>query len=161
MKALEKWRLSKELADSMEGDLTLEELTEALFMHMNPSSSPGIDGFMVAYLRVFWNSLKYVVRDTLNSIQTEGLSQTLRTAIIKLLRKGDKNPLDIGNYRLISLLSIFYKLASCCITRRIKPAVESLIGIQQKAYVDSNNIGSCILNILNLMENMNKKSFQA
>ena len=156
-KALEKRKLSKELADSMEGDLTLNELTEALFKHMNPLSSPGIDGFTVAYLRVFWNSMKYVVRDTLNSIQTEGLSQTLRSAIIKLLRKGDKNPLEIGNYRPISLLSIFYKLASCCITRRIKPAVESLIGMQQKAYIESNNIGSCILNILNLMENVNKR----
>ena len=51
----------------------------------------------------------------------------------------------------------FYKLASCCITRRIKEAVESLIGMQQKAYVDTNNIGSCILNILNLMDNANKK----
>ena len=61
LKALEKQRLSKELAESMEGDLTLEELNEALFLHMNPSSSPGIDGFTVAYLRVFWNSLKYVV----------------------------------------------------------------------------------------------------
>ena len=121
-KALEERKLSRELADSMEGDLTLDELTEALFIHMNPSSSPGIDGFTVAYLRVFWNSMKYVVRDTLNNIQTEELSQTLRPTIIKLLRKGDKNPHEIGNYHPISLLSIFYKLASCCITRRIKPA---------------------------------------
>ena len=36
-----------------------------------------IDGFTVAYLRVFWNSMKYVVKDTLNSIQTDRLSQTL------------------------------------------------------------------------------------
>ena len=158
--ALEKRRLSKEHAESMEGDLTLDELTEALFKHMNPLSSPGIDGFTVAYLKVFWNSMKYVVKDMLNSIQTDRLSQTLRSAIVKLLRKGDKNPLEISSYRPISLLSIFYKLASCCITRRIKLVVESLIGMQQKAYIESNNIGSCILNILNLMENMNKKNFE-
>ena len=105
--------------------------------------------------------MKYVVKDTLNNIQTEGLSQTLGSAIIKLLRKGDKNPLEVGNYRPISLLSIFYKLASCCITRRIKPAVESLIGMQQKAYIESNNIGSCILNILNLMKDVNKKKLSS
>merc|ERR1712059_46935 len=75
--------------------------------------------------------------------------------------KGDQNPLEIGNYHPISLLLIFYKLASCCITRRIKPAVESLIGMHQKAYVDSNNIGSCILNILNLMENVNKRKLSS
>ena len=33
-KALEARKLSKELADSMEGDLTLDELNEALFIHM-------------------------------------------------------------------------------------------------------------------------------
>ena len=111
-KALQDRKLSRELAESMEGDLTLDELTTCLFKHMNPSSSPGIDGFTVAYLRVFWNSMKFVVKDTLNDIQTEGLSQTLRSAIIKLLQKGDKNPLEISNYHPISLLSIFYKLAS-------------------------------------------------
>ena len=31
----------------MEGDLTLAELEEALFFHMNGSSSPGLDGFTV------------------------------------------------------------------------------------------------------------------
>ena len=85
-KALEDRKLPRELAESMEGDLTLDELTLSLFQHMNLSSSPGIDRFTVAYLRVFWNSMKYVVKDTLNNIQTEGLSQTLTSTIIKLER---------------------------------------------------------------------------
>ena len=94
---------------------------------MNGCSSPGMDGFMVNYLRAFWPDLKFITLTALNAIQEEGLSQTLRGAILKLLRKGEKDPLEIGNYRPISLLSIFYKLASCCITQRIKPAMEILI----------------------------------
>merc|ERR1712055_514095 len=105
----------------------------------------------VNYLRKYWHILKYVMKDALSAIQTDGLTQTLRNAILKLLRKGQKKPLEIGNYRPISLLSIFYKLASCCITRQIKPAVESIIGQQQKAYVDKNNIGSYIFNLLNIL----------
>ena len=73
-----------------------------------------------------------------------------------MLRKGEKDPMLSGNYRPISLLSIFYKLASCCITQRIKPAVEHIVGQQQKAYVASNNIGSCILNPINMMDHVNK-----
>ena len=145
----------------MEGDLTMDELHEALFYHMNGSSSPGMDGFTVNYLRAFWSDLKFITLEALNAIQKEGLSQTLRGAILKLLRKGEKDPLEIGNYRPISLLSIFYKLASCCITQRIKPAMEILIGKQQKAYIDKNNIGSCILNLLNLMKHVNKKKIPA
>ena len=154
-------KLTKEQAEAMEGDLTLQEMEDALFNHMNGNSSPGIDGFTVNYLRVFWPSMKYVIRDSLNSIQTDGLSQTLRTAILKLLRKGDKDPLEICNYRPISLLSIFYKLASCCITRRIKPAMESIIGMQQKAYITKNNIGSCLINVLNAMSHVNKNKIPA
>ena len=40
---------------------------------------------------------------------------------------------------------------------RIKPVVELLIGKQQKAYITSNNIGSCILNLVNMMNHVNKK----
>ena len=61
-KALEDRKLSKEQAESMEGDSTIDELINSLFNHMNPSSSPGIYGFTVAYLRVFWNIMKYVVK---------------------------------------------------------------------------------------------------
>ena len=158
---LESKKISKDMADSMEGDLTMDELDDSLHNHMNGSSSPGIDGFTVNYLRKFWPLLKYLTKDALNATQVDGLTQTLKSAILKLLRKGEKDPLDIGNYRPISLLSIFYKLASCCITRRIKPAVESIIGKQQKAYIDKNNIGSCLINLLNMMEHVNKRQIPA
>jgi hypothetical protein len=76
----------------------------------------------------------------------------LRLAIIKLLRKGQKDPTLPGNYRPISLLSIFYKLASACITNRMKPAVKHIIGKKRKAYTPEKNIGRCILNIINLLD---------
>ena len=88
--ALNNKRIPKEMSDSMEGDLTHKELEEALFLHMNGASSPGIDGFTVNYLRKYWHILKYVTKDALNAIQTDGLTQTLRSAILKLLRKGEK-----------------------------------------------------------------------
>ena len=36
-----------------------KELEDALFTHMNGSSSPGPDGFTVNWLRVFWPDLKH------------------------------------------------------------------------------------------------------
>ena len=72
-----------------------------------------------------------------------------------------KNPLLPGNYRPISLLSIFYKLASATITRRIKPVLSRLIGIEQKAYLSENNIGSVIINIINMIDFCNKKQKEA
>ena len=84
------------------------------------------------------------------------LTSTLRTAVVKLLRKGLKDPTLTGNYRPISLLRIFYKLASCVITQRLNPAVKLIVGKQQKAYINKNNIGSCIVNLLNMMNHVKK-----
>ena len=51
---------------------------------------------------------------------------------------------------------MYYKLASCAITQRNKPEVESIVGKQQKAYINKNNIGSCIVNQVNIMHHVNK-----
>ena len=150
-------RITPDTAQSMEGLLTIDELTDSLFNHMKGGSSPGIDGFTVNHLRTFWHELKHITKDALNCSFGSQLTQSLRKAVIKLLRKGTKDPTLTGNYRPISLLSIFYKLASCCITQRIKPAVESIIGRQQKAYIKSNNIGSVILNLINMMKHVSLK----
>ena len=48
-----KRKIPQELSESMEGDLTMDEVQEALFKHMNGSSSPGMDGFTVNCLRAF------------------------------------------------------------------------------------------------------------
>ena len=55
----------------MEGLLTTSELTHALFKVMKDDSSPGIDGFTVNYLRVFWTDIKTIVKNVLKSTFTE------------------------------------------------------------------------------------------
>ena len=99
-----KKRLTPHMANSMEGLLTEEELEFALFFKMKGSSSPGLDGFTVNHLRVFWYDLKGVIKDGLNCMFRDKLTSTLRTAVFKLLRKGLKDPTLTGNYMPISLL---------------------------------------------------------
>ena len=97
----------------MEGEITLTDLNHALFKKMKASRAPGIDGFTVNWLRKFWDSLKLVTFNAINELDRDrSLTYPLRTGIIRLLRKGQKDPILTGNYRSISLLSIHYKLAS-------------------------------------------------
>ena len=152
LQELKRRQITKQLSNSMEGMLTTKELTRCLFKVMKGASSLGCDGFTVNHLRVFWDDLQHLTTDALNASFGNTLTSTLRKAVIKLLRKGTKDPTLPGNYRPISLLSVFYKLASCAITQRIKPAVKSIIGRQQKAYLQHNNVGSCIINLINLIK---------
>ena len=54
------------MANAMEGLLADDELTYCLFNKMKGSSSPGIDGFTVNHLRVFWQDLNYITKEALN-----------------------------------------------------------------------------------------------
>ena len=125
---------------------------------MKGNSAPGIDGFTVNFICEFWTPLGALFTNAVNTSKAKGiLTITLRTAIFKLLRKGEKDPTLASNFRPISLLSVIYKLASCVITNRIKKVIPQIIGKQQKAYVPNDNIGSVLLNLLSNMKNYNDK----
>ena len=122
--------LSDAERDKAEEEITLEEMEYSLFKKMEGSSVPGIDGFTVNWLRKFWSSLKFITLNAINECYVDGsLTSNLRTDIIRQLRKGQKNPTLTGNYSPICLLSIHYKLASCCITQCLRPLVSKVIGL--------------------------------
>ena len=92
----------------MEGKMTLQEMTKALNDDMKGTSAPGVDGFTVNFIRKFWDSLGALVCNRVIKCKSKNkLTATLRTAIFKLLRKGDEDPTLAGNFRPISLLSAF------------------------------------------------------
>ena len=140
------------------GEITSAELRACLFNKMKGNSAPGIDGFTVSWLRVFWEDMEALTTKAINDCYTKGeLTETMNTAVIKLLRKGAKDPTYSNSYRPISLLSIHYKLASCAITQRLKPLMKTLIGRQQKAYITNNVIGSCLINLISAIRHVSIK----
>ena len=158
LNSLQSKKLTEIQKQALEGKLSKMELETQLMKHMKNSSAPGIDGFTVAWVKEFWGDLSDICVQAVNdSFDAESLSTLLKTAIMKILRKGEKDPLEAGNYRPISLLSVFYKMASGAITRRLQTVIENVIGIQQKAYSKERNIGSVMINLLNLMDDVNKK----
>ena len=57
LEELHRRRLSDEKRDALEGPITKDELTNQLKHQMKPNSSPGLDGFTVAWVRHFWDDL--------------------------------------------------------------------------------------------------------
>ena len=55
-KELAKRQLTNETRDSLEGEISLQELTKALNEDMNGTSAPGVDGFTVNFIRNFWTT---------------------------------------------------------------------------------------------------------
>ena len=109
-------KLTRQDALSMEGMLTLKEMKESLFIHMKGSSSPGVDGFTVNNLRAIWSEMEHLTRDALNDSFGNELNNSLRLAIIKLLRKGTRSKV----LPLFHLESILYPM---CIVHYFKQSL--------------------------------------
>ena len=56
----------------MEGNLQDAELNKSLMEDMKPNSAPGIDGFTVKFIRVFWDSVRLLLREAVNSMKIIG-----------------------------------------------------------------------------------------
>ena len=134
-------KLSEEEAASLEGKLTIDELTKAL-KAMKNEKTPGIDGFPAEFLKVFWGKLKYIVLRALNKGYEEGeMSTSLRQVIISCIPKGNKSRLFLKNWRPISLLSVIYKLNSLAIANRLKTVLDKLISKTQTGFLSGRYIG--------------------
>ena len=91
LEELNRRKLSDEERDSLEGPITKEEMTNQLFKHMKAHAAPGIDGFTVDWVRSHWDDLADLCHMSVNACYNRGeLTTMLKTAIMKLLRKGDK-----------------------------------------------------------------------
>ena len=115
-------KLNDNEADALEGHLTLEEISNAL-KSMKNQKTPGIDDFPAEFFKVFWGKLKY--SKSLNHAYISGqMSLTLRQCIISCLPKGDKPQQFLKNRRVISLLSVIYKIASTALASRLRSPLE-------------------------------------
>ena len=105
-------KLNTRMKDSLEGPLTLDEISDAI-KNMKNNKSPGLDGFTVEFFKVFWNYLQHFLLRSLNSAYvSNNMSYTQKLGVISLLPKGSKDRKYLKNWRPISLLNVFYKIAT-------------------------------------------------
>ena len=134
-------KLSSNDANSLEGCLTINEISEAL-RKMKNQKCPGIDGFPAEFFKVFWIKLKFFVLRSLNCAYNTGqMSISLRQCIISCLPKGDKPRQFLKNWRPISLLSVVYKIASSALATRLRTVLHTIISNTQSGFMSNRFIG--------------------
>ena len=125
-------KLSSSESDSLEGKISLHELSEAL-KNMKNEKSPGMDGFTVEFFLFFWIDLGFFVLRSINyGYQSGFLSITQKQGIITCLPKPNKSRHLLKNWRPISLLNVVYKMASAVIANRLKTVLDKRISEGKK-----------------------------
>ena len=133
-------KLSEQEKASIEGYITFQEATEAL-KGMKNNKAPGNSGFTTEFFKFFFINIgTFLVRSLNSGFDTGKLSITQRQGVITCIPKEGKNTQYLKNWRPISLLNVCYKIASTCISNRIRRYLAKLISSTQKSFLSGRNI---------------------
>lgn len=115
-------------------EFTDEEIADALFQ-IGPLKAPGPDGFPARFYQRNWATIKSdvvaAVKEFFHSgIMPEGANETA----IVLIPKIDQ-PVELKDFRPISLCNVLYKIVSKCLVNRLRPILDELISVNQSAFV--------------------------
>ena len=120
---------------------------------MKKNKTPGYDGFPIEFYIVFWPDVSDMLVDSYNySLENGLLSLSQRNGIITLIPKKDKDPLEIKNYRPISLLTTDYKIIAKTFANRMKDFLNDLIHLDQSGFSKGRNIGNNVRLLLDLID---------
>lgn len=145
-------KLSEEDKMLLEKDLTISEIEGAL-KQMKKGKSPGIDGLTTEFYKTFWHEIKNLLFNAyLDCINNGQLSPTMKTGLITLLPKPDKDLLQLDNWRPITLLCNDYKLLALVYANRIKNVLNKLIDEFQSAFIKGRHIHNNIRLIIDMLD---------
>ena len=157
VEGLEIPKLDKEDNESLEQELTVEELKKAL-NGFSENKTPGEDGFTKEFYETFFD---LVWRDMLNSynaaFETDSLSVSQRRGTITLIPKSDGNLSELSHWRPISLLNVENKILTRILAKRVESFLPKLVNSDQTGFVNGRYIGQNIRLLSDIMEYLDAK----
>jgi hypothetical protein len=127
-------KLSNQDRDRIEGEITVDEVLDAI-AHLAPRKSPGPDSIPPEFYRRFATMLAPDMADMYNECGADGqLTPSMMLGEIILLYK-KKDPRDVRNYRPITLLNIDYKILAKILVSRLKKVIDTVISEEQTGFV--------------------------
>ncbi|XP_056691898.1 uncharacterized protein [Spinacia oleracea] len=138
-------KLSDQQIRNLDNDIAEWEIKQAIFQ-MGGLKAPGPDGIPAVFYQKQWNIVgKEVTEAVLHFFRTGYLLREWNKTLIALIPK-ISSPEKANQFRPIGLCNVIYKIISKCITNRLKPIMQQIVGPFQNAFVPRRFMGdNCLL----------------
>ncbi|XP_072337806.1 uncharacterized protein [Scyliorhinus torazame] len=144
-------RVEEQEVAGLGAPIGLEELSKGLGS-MQAGKAPGPDGFPVEFYRKYVDLLAPLLVGTFNEAREGGtLPSTMSEATISLILKRDKDPLQCGSYRPISLLNVDAKLLAKVLATRIEDCVPGMIHEDQTGFLKGRQLNTKVRRLLSVI----------
>ena len=144
-------QVEPEVAEGVDGRVTLEELTEVL--NSCADSAPGPDGIPFSILKHFWGDFGPVLVKAWEYSQvTKQLPPSHEQSYLRLIPKVGKDLSKLSNWRPITLSNTDHKLITKLLSKKLTKVVEKLIGPKQTAYIPGRLINDNIRAMLSTLD---------
>lgn len=147
--------LSSDHIERMEAEFTMSEVAMAI-KSLNPSKSPGPDGFSGHYYRKYAEILSPHLCAFYNSLR-KGLPIPLHEnkAFIHVIPKPNKDHGDCANYRPISLINVDLKILTKILTTRMNSFISKYIHPDQTGFVPNRQAPDQTRRIIDIISALN------
>jgi exonuclease III len=153
-------KLTEQEKIELDSPLTIEELTRSI-NKSNLKSAPGSNGISNKFIKRFWCFFKYPLLKYANFAFNEGrLTNSFRTADIKLIPKKGGDLKKIKNWRPISLLNCFYKVLSRAFAERLKKYMNKMTPCAQKGYANGRYCQEVLMGVIDTIETCKAKNIK-
>ena len=133
-------KLSDEQRETIDQPLTLFELKHAL-KDMREEGSPGPNGLTVNFFKYFFDELgPFLLKFVCSCFNKGYVTKYFKSSYTILLPKDSGSPLEVKNYRPISLLNISFKILTKALANRLSPFLCDLIHPDQAAVIKGRSI---------------------
>jgi hypothetical protein len=137
-------KVSPDMNRKLLSSFTQEEISVAL-SQMSPLKAPGPDGFSASFYHSNWTTISTEVCNAiLHFLNTGELDDNINSTFIALIPKVQK-PVNVSDFRPISLCNVIFKLISKVLANRLKQVLPHIISCNQSAFIPGRLISDNIL----------------
>ena len=145
----------------LEKDISIDECYSAI-NNMKLNKAPGCDGLPVEFYRLFWEDIKLTLFETYKETLTNGmLNSSARIGIVSLIPKKNKSPLELRNWRPLTLLNVDYKILAKVAATRLQKVLPTIISDTQTGFMQGRNITDSIRKTMDVVSYINNTGKQA